>query len=55
MADQAAFLALVEAEAGGRLAPIMQRLAKQTFHKVAEAALARFADEAVGAPEGHAS
>jgi hypothetical protein len=54
LADQAAFLALVEAEAGGRLAPIMQRLAKQTFHKVVEAALARFADEVVRAPEGHA-
>jgi len=58
LADQAAFLALVEAEAGGRLAPTMQRLAKQTFQKVVEAALGMFADEAAdeavkhqGAPE----
>ena len=47
LADQAAFLAQVEAEAGGRLAPTAQRLAKRAFDKIVEAALEKFADEAV--------
>ena len=47
LADQAAFLAQVEAEAGGRLAPAAQRLAKRAFDKIVEAALEKFADEAV--------
>ena len=45
--DLAAFLQLVEREAGGRLAPNAERLAKKAFEKTVEAKLEKLADEAV--------
>ena len=44
----AAFLQLVEAEAGGRLAPTAEKLATKAFERALEASLEKLADEAVG-------
>lgn len=52
LANEAAFLAVLEAEAGGRLAPAMERLAKKAFDKVLEAALEGLACEAISARKG---
>ena len=49
LANEAAFLALLEAEAGGRLAPAMERLARKAFEKVLEGALEGLASEAINA------
>jgi len=49
LADEAAFLAVVEAEAGGRLAPAMERLARKAFEKVVNDALEALACEAISA------
>ena len=49
LADEAAFLALVEGEAGGRLAPAAERLAKRAFEKVLDRALEDLTSEAIRA------
>ena len=49
LANEAAFLAVVEAEAGGRLAPAMERLARRAFEKVLDGALEGLASEAISA------
>ena len=49
LADEAAFLAAVEAEAGGRLAPAMERLARKAFEKTLDGALEALASEAISA------
>lgn len=52
LADEAAFLAVLEAEAGGRLAPAMERLARKAFERVLEGALEGLASEAISARKG---
>lgn len=49
LADEAAFLAVVEAEAGGRLAPAAERLARRAYEKVLNGALEDLASEAIRA------
>ena len=51
-ADLAAFLQLVEGEAGGRLAQTAEKLATKAFEKATEAALEKLADEAVALGSG---
>lgn len=46
-ADAEAFLTLLEGQAGGRLAPTMERLARTAFDKVLEESLEKLADEAI--------
>ena len=46
-ADESAFLQMVEAEAAGRLSPMMERLARRTFSKFCHSALEDLADEAI--------
>ena len=46
-ADEEAFLTLLEGQAGGRLAPTMERLARAAFEKVLAGALEKLADEAI--------
>ncbi|CAD7936056.1 unnamed protein product [Amoebophrya sp. A120] len=47
LADLSAFLHFLETEAGGRLSPMMERLAKRTFEKVVNATIDKLADEAI--------
>ena len=46
-ADEEAFLTLLEGQAGGRLAPTTERLARTVFEKELEGALEKLADEAI--------
>ncbi|CAD7965701.1 unnamed protein product [Amoebophrya sp. A25] len=47
LADQSEFLHFLETEAGGRLAPMMEMLAKKTFEKAIDVAVEKMADEAI--------
>mmetsp|Transcript_4787 Transcript_4787/g.16692 ORF Transcript_4787/g.16692 Transcript_4787/m.16692 type:complete len:330 (+) Transcript_4787:402-1391(+) len=49
LANEAAFLAVLEAEARGRLAPATERLARKAFEKVLDEALEGLASEAISA------
>jgi len=49
LADETAFLAIVEREAGGRLAPAAERLARKAFDKVLDEALEVMPSEAIRA------
>jgi len=49
LANEAAFLAIVERVAGGRLAPVAERLARNAFEKVLHGALEELASEAIRA------
>ena len=48
-ADEEAFLTLLEGQAGGRLAPMTEKLAKTAFEQVLEGALEKLANEAIHA------
>ena len=47
LADQSEYLQLLEDEAGGRLAPMMERLAVKTFEKLVDRKLEQLADDAI--------